>query len=217
MEGFTRRSISKSTENLKQIFSFLQPGGHNHENPSDLSPYDMNIAMNSNPSSRSISYEGSSSFIQNPWRTENSLLKSLLQRVLTELDVETRQNYQTVLNSSEKLISIDQMLEIQELVLNKIQKLKQKSNPFSINSNIEDDDVDDHDDYGHQRKGISFPQHRHDHDEAPPNLFSFEWENCLEVHAPPPFDLDSPVVQHIFDTWTTDKNKVDLMTHLLSR
>lgn len=31
MEGFTRRSISKSTENLKQIFSFLQPGGHNHE------------------------------------------------------------------------------------------------------------------------------------------------------------------------------------------
>lgn len=36
-----------------------------------------------------------------------------------------------------------------------------------------------------------------------------EWKPCLEVHPPPPFDLESPVVEHIFSTWTNDKSKVN--------
>ena len=205
------RSISKSTENLKQIFSFLQPhsqNGNNHHRNSTY-PYhqedeqyeNSGIGMNSSgPSSRSISYESN---MINPWRTENSMLKSLLQRIITDLNIDTTSEYHSVLNSSDRFLSIDMMLELQTQVLSSIQKLKQKSSPFTTSNHfrIDDDDDDDRDARGERRESDL------EKDDLP-NLFSFEWRNCLEVHAPPPFDLDSPVVQHIFDTWTTDENKV---------
>jgi hypothetical protein len=34
------------------------------------------------------------------------------------------------------------------------------------------------------------------------------WIECTEVHPPPPFDFDSPVVTHVLSTWTDDQSKV---------
>jgi hypothetical protein len=36
------------------------------------------------------------------------------------------------------------------------------------------------------------------------------WKECTEVHPSPPFDFDSPVVEHIMHTWSEDHNKVIL-------
>lgn len=44
---------------------------------------------------------------------------------------------------------------------------------------------------------------------------SHEWKEYIEDTPPPEFDLDSPVVDHILNTWTTDPYKVSYVESIL--
>jgi hypothetical protein len=185
MDRLTSRSISKSTENLKNIFSFFQGNDHNNSNSEE---YNYGMIQ-----SRSISHDS------NQCRTENNILRSLISRIMNELNCDQKQKYANILSNPDRVVTIDLMLDIQDQILNSIQSLKQKASN-SHNFTLEDDDL-------RTAPEITLP-HNHDED-LPPNYFlSFEWQNCLEVHPPPPFDLDSPVVMHIFQTWTNEETKV---------
>jgi hypothetical protein len=193
-----RRNISKSTENLKnQFLSLFQSNqaSSNMEGSVGMSTYEN---PNNSYSSRAVSYDDGGG---GPW-TENSILKSLLSRVVNELNVEDRHRYQSMLNNHHTNMTVDQMLEIQTEIISAIQSLKSRASLNSGSKHSKNSFMnDDNEEYNRiENQDLAIASSNY--------LFTFDWQNCLEVHPPPPFDLDSPVVQHMLETWTTDPNKV---------
>jgi hypothetical protein len=182
MDRIPSRSVSKGSENIKGFFNFFQFNNSNNNHEEEQS--------------RSNSIDGQQ------FRTENNFLRSLLSRIANELNIDQKQKFASILSNPDKMITIDTMLDLQQKVLSSITTLKQASSHDSFT--IDDDGISAPPETSLPHLSTNFP-------EDAPNLIFFDWQICNEIHAPPPFDLDSPVVTHILQTWTVDKTKVEFL------
>ncbi len=121
----------------------------------------------------------------------SGVVESIRQELLTSMGRLREQQHDTV------------KMELTEYPRSKTNRQSFSDEPIGI-----DGDYFHHSDNGSDN-GYKHPQHQEVCDGT--TIDSANWIECTEVHPPPPFDLESPVVEHILSTWTEDLTKVRIV------